>query len=417
MKIITLSEEEFDSFAKKHKYRNYYQTSNYAKVMKHEGYDYHFIGFQNNNNDLIGASLLIYKEVWMHYKIAYAPYGFLIDYSNNDLIEELTKKIKKLFLKQRFIYIKINPYIHCVERKGKNKIISFNPEINNILEILKNNNYIHHGFNNFFEDTKPRWNAITKLTSSNEKIYEQLSKQVRNKIKKANRNGIEIIKGTHDDIEILYEFIKRKHTRSLNYYKNILENYKNDAEIYLAYINPHKYVEQSKNYYEKELAINEELNEKLKQKIINNMKSDKIINTKMESDKRLGIYQNELINATELFQQNQEKIIIGGALIIKYNKGANLLIEGLNKRYSSFNSNYLLKWELIKKFNNEEYKYFNLNGITGEFNEKNKYSGLNEMKLGFNASAIEYIGEFDLIINKTVFSIYKRKLKKEGKEI
>ena len=48
----------------------------------------------------------------------------------------------------------------------------------------------------------------------------------------------------------------------------------------------------------------------------------------------------------------------------------------------------------------------------GEFKEKNKYSGLNEMKLGYNASAIEYIGEFDLIINKTIFNIYQRRKEK-----
>lgn len=417
MKIITLEEKDFDKFASKHKYRNFYQTSNYAKVMENEGYKYHYLGFLNNSNELIGATLLLYKEVWMNYKYAYAPYGFLVDYTNNDIIEELTTKLKKLLLKQRFIYVKINPFIHCVERKKDNQILSYNPEINNILEILKNNGYIHHGFNKFFENVKPRWNAIVKLTTTNDKIYYSLDKQIRNKINKANRNGIDIIKATHNDLPILYEFIKRKHDKSLDYYKNILENYKDDAEIYFAYINPKKYVEETRKYYSKELNNNDELNEKLKDKSKYNKNIDKLINTKMESDKRLGIYQRELLNATNIFQITNEGIIIGGALVIKYDKGVNLLIEGFDKKYSSFNSNFKLKWELIKQFNNEGYRYFNLNGITGEFEEKNKYSGLNEMKLGFNACAIEYIGEFDLIINKTVFSIYKRKLKKEGKEI
>ena len=417
MKIITLEEKDFDKFASKHKYRNFYQTSNYAKVMENEGYKYHYLGFLNNSNELIGATLLLYKEVWMNYKYAYAPYGFLVDYTNNDIIEELTTKLKKLLLKQRFIYVKINPFIHCVERKKDNQILSYNPEINNILEILKNNGYIHHGFNKFFENVKPRWNAIVKLTTTNDKIYYSLDKQIRNKINKANRNGIDIIKATHNDLPILYEFIKRKHDKSLDYYKNILENYKDDAEIYFAYINPKKYVEETRKYYSKELNNNDELNEKLKDKSKYNKNIDKLINTKMESDKRLGIYQRELLNATNIFQITNEGIIIGGVLVIKYDKGVNLLIEGFDKKYSSFNSNFKLKWELIKQFNNEGYRYFNLNGITGEFEEKNKYSGLNEMKLGFNACAIEYIGEFDLIINKTVFSIYKRKLKKEGKEI
>ena len=34
MKIITLDEQQFDTFAKNHKYSNYYQTSSYGKTMK-----------------------------------------------------------------------------------------------------------------------------------------------------------------------------------------------------------------------------------------------------------------------------------------------------------------------------------------------------------------------------------------------
>lgn len=412
MKIITLKDEEFDKYAITHKYRSYYQTSNYAKVMKNEGYDYHFLGFLNNSNTIIGATLLIYKKVWMNYKVAYAPFGFLIDYSNNDLIEELTKKLKKLLLKQRFIYIKINPSIHCAERDKNGNIISYNPEINGILEILKRNGYIHHGFNKYFENEKPRWTAITKLTTSNDKIYFQLAKQVRNKISKANRCGIDIYKAGNDDLKVLYKFIEKKERKSIKYYQSILDNFKDDAEIYLAYINPEKYLRLSKENYEKELDNNEKYNELLQEKTRRSMNVTKIINAKMESDKKLGLYQEHLNTATRIFQNHPDGIIIGGAIIIKYDKGINLVIEGFNKKYSSYNPNYLLKWELIKKFNNSGYNYFNLNGITGEFNKTNKYSGLNEMKLGFNASAIEYIGEFDLIINKTVNSIYNHKKKK-----
>ncbi|MDD6223828.1 MAG: peptidoglycan bridge formation glycyltransferase FemA/FemB family protein [bacterium] len=408
MKIIALTETEFDKFASNHKYRNFYQTSNYAKVMKVEGFESAYLGFYNNSNDLIGASLILHKKVWLNYKIAYAPFGFLIDYSNNDLIEEMTYKLKKLLLKQRFIYLKINPLIHCAERKKNGDIISYNPEINDILEILKRNHYRHHGFNKFFENQKPRWTAITKLTISNNKIYQLLSKQVRNKINKANRNGVDIYKATHEDLTILYEFIKRKQKKSINYYQALLDAFQEKAEIYLAYINPEKYVRLSKAYYEQELEKNEAFNDTLQERTRKGQDVSKLINTKMESDKKLGIYQASLMKATTIFQEHPKGIIIGGALIIKYTNGANLIIEGFDKNYQDYNPNYLLKWELIKKFNDENYQYFNLNGIVGEFNQKNKYSGLNEMKLGFNASAIEYIGEFDLIINKTVYNILHR---------
>ena len=39
MKIITLSEEQFNEFSYHHKYSNLYQTIHYAKIMQQEGYN------------------------------------------------------------------------------------------------------------------------------------------------------------------------------------------------------------------------------------------------------------------------------------------------------------------------------------------------------------------------------------------
>lgn len=415
MKIITLSEEKFNEFARNHKYGNFYQTVNYAKVMKLEGYDYHLLGFINNSNELIGATMILFKKIFLNYKMAYAPFGFLIDYSNNDLVEELTNRLKKLLIKQRFIYLKINPKIHCSERDKKGNIIAYNPEINDIFEILQRNGYIHTGFNNYFENEKPRWNAIVKLTASNDNLYKGLNKQTRNKISKATRCGVEICEGTEDDISVLYEFIKKKHNRNLKYYKSFVKEFKDDAKIYLAKINTEKYVSQSKIAYEQELEINEVYNQELQEASRRGKDITNIITKKMESDKRLSIYQNNLIQATNFFSKCPDGLTIGGLLAIKYQDGMNLIIEGFNQKYRGFNPNYLLKWELIKQFNLEEIKYFNLNGIVGEFKEPNKYSGLNEMKLGYNANAIEYIGEFDLIINRTVYNLYQKRLEKNKK--
>lgn len=411
MKIITLSEEKFNEFSLNHKYGNIYQTVNYAKVMKLEGYDYHLLGFINNSNELIGATMILFKKIFFNYKMAYAPFGFLIDYSNKDLVEEITNKLKMLLFKQKFIFLKINPKIHCSERDKKGNIVAYNPEINDIFEILQNTGYIHTGFNNYFENEKPRWNAVVKLTASNDKLYKNLNKQTRNKISKATRCGIEVYEGNEDDINMLYEFIKKKHNRNLKYYKNFIKHFKEDAKIYFAKINTEKYVNQSKLAYEKEIEINEIYNQELQELSMRGKDIRNIISKKMESDKKLSIYQNNLIQATNLFSKSPEGLIIGGMLAIKYKDEMHLIIEGFNQKYKTFNPNYLLKWELIKKFNLEEIKYFNLNGIVGEFKEPNKYSGLNEMKLGYNASAIEYIGEFDLIINKTVYNIYQKRLK------
>ena len=414
MKIITLSGQQFMEYAKKHKYRNFYQTVNYGKLMKIDGYDYHLLGFLNNSNELVGATMVLFKKIFMSYKIAYAPFGFLMDYSNSDLVEEVTEKLKRLLLKQKFVYLKINPRIECSKRDKNGNITSYNPEINDIMEILQKNNYIHHGFNNYFEDEKPRWNAILGLSASNEILYKKLSKQVRNKISKAEKYGIEIKEADELDLETFFNFIKKKHDRSLKYYQKLIKEYGDNAKIYMAELNPNKFLENSKKMYEEELNKNEEMNLKLQEVSRTMTNIDKVITQKMESDKSVALYQKHMVEATNLYSKNPENIPIAGILVVEYEDEVNLIIEGFDKAYSDFDPNYLLKWELIKKYNEAGKQYFNMNGIVGEFKEKNKYSGLNESKLGYNADAIEYIGEFDYIINKTIYNIYKRKQDKKN---
>ena len=420
MKIITLSGEQFTEFARKHKYRSFYQTVNYGKLMKIDGYDYHLLGFLNNSNELIGATMILFKKVFFNYKMAYAPFGFLIDYTNNDLMEEMTDKLKKLLFKQKFLYIKINPRIECSRRDKDGNITAYNPEINDITEILQNNNYIHHGFNNFFENMKPRWNAILRLTASNENLYKDLSKQVRNKVNKAKKCGIVVKEAdlnNKDDLNIFFEFIKRKHDRSYKYYQKLLKEFGDSAKIYFAVLDTEKYLIQSKENLEFEQNKNDLMNYKLQEATRLREATSRIITQKMESDKIIANNQKHLIDATTLFSKYPEGIIVGGILTIEYENEVNLIIEGFNKKFSEYDPNYLLKWLLIEKFNKEEKSSFNLNGIVGEFKAPNKYEGLNESKLGFGADAVEYIGEFDLIINKTIYRIYeRRKIRKERKE-
>ena len=185
----------------------------------------------------------------------------------------------------------------------------------------------------------------------------------------------------------------------------------------MGVLNTRKYLENSKEAYEIELNKNEEINMKLQEASRISTNIDKIITLKMESDKVLERAHQHLIDATKLYSKYEDGIKISGMLVIETIDEADLIIEGFDKKYSEFDPNYLLRWELIKKWNLEGKKYFNMNGIVGEFKETNKYSGLNESKLGYNADAVEYIGEFDYVINKTVYNIYERKNEKELKKM
>ena len=68
-----------------------------------------------------------------------------------------------------------------------------------------------------------------------------------------------------------------------------------------------------------------------------------------------------------------------------------------------------------KKYKNENFLYFNLNAVVGDFNKEDlgKFKTLNNIKLQFNATVMEYIGEFDLVINERIYNKFKSKIEKK----
>ena len=415
MKIITLDEISFDKFANTHKYRNYYQTSSYGNTIKNHGFDIHYIGIIDDSENLLGVSLLLYKEVFMNYKIAYAPRGFLLEYNNIDNLQEFTTRLKKLLSKQGFISITIDPLIPVNVRNNKGKIININNEANIALANLKSCGYNYLGPNLFFENKKPRFEAIIMLNHDIKEIYQNFEKRVKHKIKKAIRSGIEIYKGTKEELPIFYELIKKKYDKSLNYYIDLYNNFEQNIDIYFAKLNTETFVITSRLQYEREIEINNDLANKIQDTKSNNQKK-KLINEKMESDKLVNTYKKNLVWATNLLKENPNGLIVGTSLNLCYDNVCYLIIEGFNQNFKTLNTNYLIKWKMINDYKNKNFKYINLNGVSGEFTKITKYSGLNEMKLGFNSLITEYIGEFELIISSLPYNLYKNLNKSKNKK-
>ncbi len=413
MKIVKLNSAQFDKFATSHRYRNYYQTSMYANVMSKFGYRSQYLGIVNEQNQLIGATLIIYKEVFMKNKLAYAPRGILFNYENEANVQELTLKLKKVLGKQGFMLLRIDPYIPLTIRDSDGTIMNFNNKGNSIIDNLKKNNFTYKGKTLFFETEKPRWEALVLLQKDIREIFAKLDKRTRNKIRKATNSGVEVIKDENNDINKLYEFVAKKDNKPLSFYKEMCNKFESNIEIYYATLNTETFLINSRRSYEKEVEYNATLAKRIQESAIDDKERDNFLNKKMESDKLITTYKKSLLIATDLLKSNPEGLQIAAAMIIKYDNAAYIFTEGIDEEYGYLNANYLLKWQLINDYNNEGLKYLNLNAIVGELEKKNEFSGLNEAKLGFNSTITEYIGEFDIILNNFAYNLYTKINKKK----
>ena len=407
MEITEISKEEFNSLSLSHELANFYQTYEYGVLMSKFNFNAEYIKIVENNK-IVAVSLILSKSIYLGFKYGYAPRGILMDYSNTELVSKISKTLKSYLIKKGYMILKIDPLVIRSLRNKKGEIVQYNNSFDLIMSNLKKADFTHCGFNSYMESVKPRWHAIINIKNKDLKeLFFSLSKNTRNKLRKASKFGIEIFKDKNTDIEQIYSFIKGKGNYSLEYYNEFKKLFKDSFEIYLARINTETYVKNSSILFEREQQKNDQVNSLIQSGKLKGKNIRKILNKKMESDKLLNIYKNHLIKATTLLKNYPNGLIVGGQIVIRYNNKLYLLIDGFSEEFQALCPAYISKWKIIEKFYNENIDYFDINAITGDFSEKNKLKGLNEVKLGFNAKAVEFAGEFNLIINKVMYSLYR----------
>ncbi len=398
MFIREMSLAEFKEFANTHFIGNFHESINYALIKAEEGFEYEFIAY--GADDIVGAALILYKKIGNVY-FGYSPRGFLIDYSIDYLLEDFTNKIKEYYKNRNFAFIKINPEIAIAKLNKDTMNFEYN-ENYKIIDMLTKNGYKKLKNNMNFEALLPRVNAIIKLDGYD---YNNLSKNTRNKVKKGIRKGLILEKANPDKLNIFYKFIKNKINRDEYYYNDFYNVFSKtlDVDLMLVKVDYKAFLINAQEAYNEELRRNASFNNKL---ITNN--NANAINAKMNSDKALLSYKNDIAEASKNLNTGLETYV-AGALVIKHQNRVIIQISGFNKAMSRFSPNYFLYYALIKYYQ-QEYKYLDLNGITADLSKENHYYGLNRFKMGFNPDVYEYIGEFDLVIDEKQYE----KLLKSG---
>ncbi len=387
MHIRALNIEEFTNFEQTHSLTNLYQTISYGMLMAEYNYDYEIIGLVNDNDIILGASLILLKKVGLKNYYGYAPRGFLIDYNNYDLVRTFTNLLKKYYAKKNVIFIKTNPNI-AIGKINKNNYNTVYNDYNYVNSLLTNLDYKKLKNNLYFEASLPRFNALIDLENTS---FNDFSKNTKNKIRKSIRKGLTIELANKEQIDILSNF-------NINYDAYFLKDLytvynKNYAvDYFLVSIDYNKFLDNSQITYDNELEKNNFYNNKL-----SHFYSEKLINRKMNSDKVLLSYKNDILEATKGISDNN-KVYLAAAIVIKHNNTATILYSGFDNNYKRFAPNYYLYYQIFNYYKNK-FKYLDLNGVVGDFTNDNPYHGLNRFKLGYNPNIYEFIGEFDLIID------------------
>ena len=418
MTFTELTIEEFKEFSKNHPQASFMQTLNWGELKKENGWNPIIVGVKEDNK-VIAASLILSKEIFLGRKMFYAPRGFLIDYSNKELLSFFTKKIKEYAKRRKAIFIKIDPYISYQERDLEGKIVENGINNKKAFNNLINLGYKHFGFNLMQETLQPRWIFITPSKDTTvEEAMKNMDAKTRQILRKNERNKITVREIGYDELnkfkDIMAHTGERREfiDRPLSYYQEMYKHLHDDGilKILIAELNTTDLI------MEYESEINTILKDKEERKIKHDQDPSKMNEQKYQEKQAFCDKEIERITKAEnhikdLKEKYGEVITLGGILFLIYGNEVLSLVGGSYKDFMEFQSAYTVHFAGLKYAIENNYERYNFYGITGIFDENNPLFGLYSFKRDFGGKVVELIGEFDLIINKPLYIGYKMAFK------
>lgn len=393
MKIEELESNEYEEYISKNKYTTFYQKEYWGKLKKDGGWNYKLVGMKKNNK-IVGATLLLFKNLPLGLKLFYSPRGFLIDYNDEELLKEFVLEIKEYVKKENGFILKIDPYVEYKTRDIDGNIVEGGVDNSKVVENLKKLGFKHYGFNkDISKELQPRWMYVLDLKGKTEdEIFSNFSKHYRKTIRRTEKQGLVVEKISKDklmDYKKIMEHTSSRRDfidRPYSYYENMYDKIGDNLIINVCYLDTN-------------LGINKFKDEIKKIEGYQDIK-DYHLKDIEDYKKKIELY--------ESYQKKYgDKIPLAGTMSIVCGKEYLNLFGGAYEEFMHYDAQYLIKWHTMKEALNLGCEIYNFYGISGNFEkENNDMYGVYEFKRGFGGRVVELIGEFDLIISKPKYCLY-----------
>lgn len=366
MHFVELDYEEFRNVCNNFEGNSFYQSIEWARIKKHTGWICYFVGIKKKNQ-VIACSLVLGKKIFFNKYLYYAPRGMLLNYNDFVLLEFFVKEIYHFLKLKNGVVFKIDPLVSYKnhDRDGNYVNDGFSNQL--IIDNLVKLGFKHYGFSTGYSDEAQfRWSYCLDVTQPINNIFENMNQRCRRCIRKSEKYPLEVVEVNDNNIldfkGIMEHTASRQDQfdRTLDYYKNINNFMDEKSKLLIVYLN--------------------------KEKFLSDFKNDKLY---------------DIIN-----NDNRKMIPISAGVFIIDSSRVNYVYGGTYKNYMSLMAQYKLQIEMIHLAKDKGLPLYDFGGISGNFDSSSKNFGVYDFKRGFGGYVVEYIGEFDLILNKFCYMFY-----------
>ena len=426
-KFVEINSSEIDKFNESDRKGHIFQTSYWAELKK--DWKKKFIaGYDNDNNMVITATILLRKAPYINKYMGYIPRSFTCDYNNKKLLIEFTEYLREFDKKNNISFITIDPDIHLKENE---EALSEGTEIKNFLKSL---GYKNTDSKNF-EAIQPNFVFRLPLPTEGNKmdikkaVFKKFSSKTRYNIKVAEERGLSV--EVYDKETLNEDVLDRFHEIMVTTGKrdNFLVRHREYFKDMIDYLYPHCRLYMVKYSYENDFnRLSEKLNkqEEAKTKAINKIEELKVkleaetdedkksrIEKKLnDQDKRLKEAERQIegfkkkISDIEPFKG--QEIYLSGSIYLYYGNKAWYLYGASENILRDTMPNFAMQWSMICDSIDLGCDVYDFRGVSGDLNPENPLYGLYKFKKGFNGNFVEFIGEFDIVIDNGIYTLYKK---------
>ena len=365
-----------------------FQCSAWAEIK--DNWDHVFYSVTKGES-IVATAMTLIRYMPLGKTLMYIPRGPVMDYINRELVKFMLDHIKADAKKRKAIAVRFDPSILSRKysyRSRNEEHPYFNQDI---IDTLISYGAVHKGFTIRIEEaTQPRFNAEMDVT---EDYRQHLEHKTEKCIRAAEHKGVTVYEGKqyiHDFATAMHytEVRKQVALRNEDYFSHMLEVYGDHAICMVTKISFPKQIaklQESIKDHEEKLA-GENLKKKEKAAV-----NQALTNDRKELEKLQADYQRE----------GKDEVITCGILAVYNDNLMELFYMGNNPDYMRMYSSYLLYAKCLDRCVDLGITHCSFGGIEGTLDD-----GLTLFKSNWIMNVEEYIGEFNIILDRIMYTAF-----------
>lgn len=381
-----ITEQEHDAFVCAHPLCNLLQSSKWAKIKS--SWNHKFVGLRNEQGKLAASSLVLIKPLPLGFTMFYLPRGPILDFTNKELVLCFFKELKAFAKHDHCIFIKFDAGILKNSYLIENRTDVVRSSSLTMMNTLKEAGCIHQGFSKDMSAAiQPRFQAPVFY---DRQFEEHLPRHTKRHIKTARKKHVEVSAYGEEMLPAFAHLMKlteqRKQIalRDQNYFKALLTTYgPKDAKLYLAKLD---LIALLQDCFDRVKTLRQELKRAHAEEKQASLKQS------------IGKVEAEIRDIQQFIREDGKQPFIAGALTVFYGDTAEMLYMGMDGKYRKYMAPYLTHLTPMLEAFQRNCRFCNMGGLEGTLD-----GGLTKFKTNFHPIIQEYLGEFDLPVNKLLY--------------